>query len=202
MILASPICPALSMRAAGMAFKEATPHLPTAAYCAGSSITRAVFCPTINSNGKGPRYAMVDCSGTRWSHRQNQGLLDWAIPNLLARAQCILVASSFRGSLGRSTHLFGRMAWLRIQLRADAFARLSFLRRARTMEWQTIDTAPKDGTEFIAFKQQKKFGHPLVKRIVLASYKNGFIATMPWCRGESSSYTHWMPLPAPPASDR
>lgn len=62
------------------------------------------------------------------------------------------------------------------------------------MQWQTIETAPKDGSDFAVYNPS--FG--------------GMTSLMWWCvvgqcfdchSGELMKYggpTHWMPLPAPP----
>lgn len=61
------------------------------------------------------------------------------------------------------------------------------------IDWQPIETAPKDGVSILAF-------HP-------SPYTGGRIATMIWdgtgWRADIHSFvklrpTHWMPLPKPP----
>ena len=56
-------------------------------------------------------------------------------------------------------------------------------------EWQPIETAPKDGTEMLAFwNRSNVYG--------IASFDDGRWADE---TGEVSAPTHWMPLPEPPA---
>lgn len=65
------------------------------------------------------------------------------------------------------------------------------------MEWQPIETAPKDGSEFIAF-----FPCNLSGMVCSARWING--------NGRMKGYfkhlgikiypTHWMPMPTPPQS--
>ena len=55
------------------------------------------------------------------------------------------------------------------------------------MEWQPIETAPKDGT-----------------RILMWSQKHSSVSYDSWadfCRMNNPSFTHWMPLPPPPPSE-
>lgn len=62
-------------------------------------------------------------------------------------------------------------------------------------DWQPIETAPRDGTEFIACWQPEGYDYQLVNA-----------DTYWWGRGECFisheagriEPTHWMPLPAPP----
>lgn len=70
-----------------------------------------------------------------------------------------------------------------------------------TLEWQPIETAPKDGTDVLLFRLGM-CGNPLPP-MVAGWFHNGedggwcsedFIDE--WLRG---TFTHWMPLPAPPA---
>jgi len=64
------------------------------------------------------------------------------------------------------------------------------------MEWQFIETAPKDGTEFLAYSQDRTSGtlDPLPSFISLCAWHDeaGF------CTCELREPTHWMPLPTPP----
>jgi Protein of unknown function (DUF551) len=59
-------------------------------------------------------------------------------------------------------------------------------------EWQPIETAPKDGSSFLAFVPIKNH------RLMICRYnKHGFILDeahqpAPW------PVSHWMPLPKPP----
>jgi hypothetical protein len=63
-------------------------------------------------------------------------------------------------------------------------------------EWQPIETAPKDGTNFLACSEASS--------VFLAHYANGIVDSSSW--GDDYGYmerraTHWMPLPAPPSTD-
>jgi len=64
-------------------------------------------------------------------------------------------------------------------------------------EWQPIETAPKDGTEILIFVD----GHREVSHFEAG--ETGW----PWVDYSGTSAwridlpTHWMPLPAPPASE-
>ena len=66
------------------------------------------------------------------------------------------------------------------------------------MEWQPIETAPKDGTKFMAYHPLKIFGG------------GHSIQVMKWLKGQlvytldhdspTVLPTHWMPLPEPPVT--
>ena len=62
------------------------------------------------------------------------------------------------------------------------------------MEWQPIETAPRDGTEFLAFWSNAygkfKFIQPMMW------LNNRFVVT--WDHDDDVKPTHWMPLPQPP----
>lgn len=61
------------------------------------------------------------------------------------------------------------------------------------MEWQPIETAPKDGTPIIAHTNE--YAEPLIVRF----YKyNGLAAWRDWDQDVYNNITHWMPLPTPP----
>ena len=65
---------------------------------------------------------------------------------------------------------------------------------SQTMEWMTIDSAPKDGTEIIVLIRPKV--------IRLGWYFAPSSRTFGWCdeNGKRIKPTHWtwMPLPSPP----
>ena len=63
------------------------------------------------------------------------------------------------------------------------------------MEWQKIETAPKDGTELLIYTEE-------LGRVVL--YFCDHVKPGRWLSGFNDddvlTLTHWMPLPAPPES--
>ena len=60
------------------------------------------------------------------------------------------------------------------------------------MTWQTIETAPKDGTEFLAYWSGSKCFS------LVGWYNDRWHETE--TPAEVSTPTHWMPLPEPPKS--
>jgi Protein of unknown function (DUF551) len=76
------------------------------------------------------------------------------------------------------------------------------MRWENEMNWQPIETAPKDGTHILAFEP--------FENVIVSTWwwsqpdsKNGgaWYGTDPmdrlnWCQ----CFTHWMPLPSPPAA--
>jgi hypothetical protein len=59
------------------------------------------------------------------------------------------------------------------------------------MEWNAIQSAPKDGSEFIAFWWEEKW--PCVALVHWDAIDHG------WFEDEFDVYpTHWMPIPPPP----
>ena len=61
------------------------------------------------------------------------------------------------------------------------------------MEWQPIETAPKDGTQILVYEPEEKY-----TPIYVVVYDNG-----KWIEASGEQYanwkpTHWMPLPLPP----
>lgn len=69
------------------------------------------------------------------------------------------------------------------------------------MEWQPIETAPKDGNEFLVALWGEDFG--TVQLAVV--FWNDNNPTFPWCTADGPGYhldaaTHWMPLPNPPVT--
>jgi transglutaminase-like putative cysteine protease len=66
------------------------------------------------------------------------------------------------------------------------------------MEWKTIDSAPKDGTEILLFNHAY-LGGDTPQQVV------GHWATHGWRESYADEYaiceaTHWMPLPPPPST--
>lgn len=62
----------------------------------------------------------------------------------------------------------------------------------RIERWLPIDTAPKDGTNFLACSPASS--------VFLAHYANGVVDSSDWTDGDGYKErhaTHWMPLPAP-----
>lgn len=64
------------------------------------------------------------------------------------------------------------------------------------MEWQPIETAPKDGTVILAYVSG---GHH-----ALVAWNDDWEdwLHLPWHESMPAVITHWMPLPAPPQEDR
>lgn len=60
-----------------------------------------------------------------------------------------------------------------------------------TMEWQPIETAPKDGADILTYSRH----HMSVR--YWGEGEDGEMAWQPRIRGEFP--THWIPLPAPPS---
>jgi hypothetical protein len=70
------------------------------------------------------------------------------------------------------------------------------------MEWQPIETAPRDGTPVLLYVPKHEGWEPF---IVQGWYESGAFdrgwyeaASENWCK---PSPTHWMPLPPPPTTD-
>lgn len=61
------------------------------------------------------------------------------------------------------------------------------------MNWQPIETAPKDGEQFLC--------HDHMGFIVVAHYSMGDLIVS-WDGEEFTGPTHWMPLPEPPTTDK
>ena len=68
------------------------------------------------------------------------------------------------------------------------------------MTWQPIETAPKDGTQFLAFEIFTAFEEPLPRTFIAQWWPGNELNRADWT-DSSSMYctpTHWMPLPAAP----
>lgn len=59
------------------------------------------------------------------------------------------------------------------------------------MEWQPIETAPKDGTKILVFMACEH-------EIFASRYTHGCWQTGVW-KSPPPHFSHWMPLPDPPA---
>ena len=68
------------------------------------------------------------------------------------------------------------------------------------MEWQPIETAPKDGSRILAVSADAAFG------VVVWSSILGGTWVLACSDGQALNYyldpTHWMPLPEPPPTDK
>ena len=62
------------------------------------------------------------------------------------------------------------------------------------MEWKPIDTAPKDGLQFLAYGDEAGFGVVNYDKNILTFVESDVLLLV-----DGGYYTHWMPLPAPPA---
>lgn len=75
----------------------------------------------------------------------------------------------------------------------------------RATGWQPIETAPRDGENFLGYGSYIHHGDASVTEYcVIASY-NTLSPDLPWVDDEGSHpyefLTHWMPLPQPPIDD-
>lgn len=61
------------------------------------------------------------------------------------------------------------------------------------MEWQPIETAPKDGTEFLVFCTDDGHSYICFCNYLAGGYWNPDAEV-----GGKLNPTHWMPLPKPP----
>lgn len=74
------------------------------------------------------------------------------------------------------------------------------------MEWQPIETAPKDGTYILAIVagNHPSTGLPYVPDVVL--FRDGFWLVSDGYQDEYDDEnwkpTHWMPIPPPPGDDQ
>jgi hypothetical protein len=70
------------------------------------------------------------------------------------------------------------------------------------MKWQTIESAPKDGTPILGCS----LGYYVPQYIVWATYHPNAQGKECWrtsdiCGNKVEGISHWMPLPKPPISD-
>ena len=61
--------------------------------------------------------------------------------------------------------------------------------------WQPIETAPRDGTRFLAFSRK---GHLRIDRRHEKQSTISPMSSLFWEERPDDRYTHWMPLPEPP----
>lgn len=68
------------------------------------------------------------------------------------------------------------------------------------MEWQPIETAPRDGTVILAYWPSSSWGDGYTYIHPVVFYDGQWIHD--WDRDEETTLdpTHWMPLPTPPQS--
>ena len=74
------------------------------------------------------------------------------------------------------------------------------------VNWQPIQTAPKDGTRFLGFCEVPVYnedaGNTAVEKEHVVAYWCGPLGILPYpYRGtitKGMRFTHWMPLPEPP----
>lgn len=67
------------------------------------------------------------------------------------------------------------------------------------MNWEKIDNAPKTGESFLAFSDEGvyecRWNDGRFRALTLDEHGCGC------CGGDNAVATHWMPLPAPPATE-
>jgi hypothetical protein len=76
------------------------------------------------------------------------------------------------------------------------------------MEWQPIETAPKDGTEIIGFWPSYRKGRQVQVTYYVDTETREYgkiervsqywMSPSPWTVGERTAPTHWMPIPEAP----
>ena len=73
------------------------------------------------------------------------------------------------------------------------------------MTWQPIETAPRDGTRFLAYEPTYGVGSCFWQMIVTGSYADEVETVRGWRLNgmmfrerDIDQPTHWMPLPEPP----
>lgn len=84
------------------------------------------------------------------------------------------------------------MDWLETQVEII----LSALEAQRDDGWQPIETAPKDGTRFLACNSD---GLVIIGRMTGASFRN--FAADSFVGSNNTTPTKWQPLPPPPTSE-
>ena len=67
------------------------------------------------------------------------------------------------------------------------------------MDWQPIETAPRDGTRFLVWWEKDKYASIVWWLKGYGAFTNGATDRCDTPVGFAPSwFTHWMPLPAPP----
>ena len=66
------------------------------------------------------------------------------------------------------------------------------------MEWQPIETAPRDGTRVLGYGPDLGYTTPNICAVIYDTHSKGWYADQWDCAGIIKP-THWMPLPEPPA---
>lgn len=76
----------------------------------------------------------------------------------------------------------------------------TYKKAAQAHAWQPIETAPRDGTDVLAYIPDA------YNKIDIVSWQSDGAGGKAWCRArcvdglEAGQPTRWMPLPAPPAA--
>jgi hypothetical protein len=68
------------------------------------------------------------------------------------------------------------------------------------MDWQPIETAPKDGSFVLAYNAGSMFQDMVEETMWIVQFSGGRWRIA--LDGQSAQPTHWMPLPAPPAPNQ
>lgn len=69
---------------------------------------------------------------------------------------------------------------------------VEYVRADLVPQWQPIETAPKDGSEFLCWSKGWRYPHMAYWESEYMSFENPFTYDF------MDQPTHWMPLPAPP----
>jgi hypothetical protein len=81
-------------------------------------------------------------------------------------------------------------------------ADLCGIRETRAPDWQPIETAPKDGSTFLAYTAEEGidfFHWQGLSGDVPVGWRDSFINV--YREGDARGPSHWMPLPLPPQND-
>ena len=66
------------------------------------------------------------------------------------------------------------------------------------LEWQPIETAPKDGSDFLAYHSERRLHYVCY---AVTAKDGGVAVVLNHDATYLKSVTHWMPLPQPPEED-